>query len=175
MRAMHMQLSMLTGLGLFCGLSFAADAATSAGVTARNSGPGVATATAQYTGDAGYARTSSHSGDVSRARGIAVGVDENGLAISLSNAVEHNGLALATNFNINIGRDGDVSTSSGLALGRGGSQREAAVVGSAGHNRPALSIANARTERGGVAQVVTRAEQRPARPERVIVRRVRPR
>lgn len=172
MRAWNMRLATIAGLGFIGGVAFAADAATSAGVGGR-SGNGTAVATANYSGDAGYARTNSRSGEVNHARGIAVGFDENGLALSLSNAVEHRGLAVASNFNLSIDRNGDVSTSSGVALARGGRERDVQVSGAAGHERPAAAQATARTERGGVAQAITRAEQHRTRTERVIVRRTR--
>ncbi|MBL8878029.1 MAG: hypothetical protein JNG88_02825 [Phycisphaerales bacterium] len=172
MRTANTRIWAIGAIGFIGGTVFGADAATTAGVTGRGR-DATAVATANYTGEAGFARTNSRSGEVNQARGIAVGFDENGLALSLSNAVEHRGLAVASNFNINIDRDGDVSTSSGVALARGGREREVSVGGATGHNQPVVSTATARTERGGLAHVVTRAEQHRARPERVIVRRMR--
>lgn len=175
MRGLYMRMAAMIGISAICGWAMAADAATSAGVTGRNGQPGTATATAHYAGEAGYARTTSRSGTITQARGIAVGVDQNGLALSLSNAVEHRGLAVATNFNLSIGRDGEVSTSNGVAIGRGGQEREVMAGGAAGAGRPAVSQASARTEHGGSAQAFTRAQQLRPYAERVLIRRIRSR
>lgn len=175
MRGFYMRLAAMIGISTVCGWAAAADAATSAGVTGRNGRLGTATATAHYSGEAGYARTSSRSGNTNQARGIAVGFDRNGLALSLSNAVEHRGLAVATNFNLAIGADGEVSTSNGVAIGRGGQEREVMAGGAAGTGRPAISQASARTEHGGSAQAHTRAHHSQPAVERLLIRRIRSR
>ena len=96
---------------------FASDAETSASAAgSRDRRNGAASATAHYTGDLGFARTETSSGDISRARGVAVGLDEDGLTFSLSNAfATRDGSGLATNFNISIDRDGRISRNGGIA------------------------------------------------------------
>lgn len=150
-----------------------ADVATSASVGGSRSGPGAATATAHYEGDVGFARTTSNSGKVNLARGVAVGFDEDGLSLSVSNAIAtRRGPAIATNFNLSIDRDGDVSSSSGIAVANGPFQREASAGGSVG-NRPgqaAISTATGKTDPFGRVSVETRAEQHRAQPV-VVIRR----
>lgn len=142
----------------------ASDAATSATVGGfRGSTTGVAAASARYVGDIGFARTTSHSGSLNLARGVAVGFDEDGLSLSVSNAVAtRHGPAIATNFNLTIGRDGDVSSSSGLAVANGPIHREASAGGSVGTGpgRAATSIASGKSDRFGRVVAETRAEQR---------------
>lgn len=147
------------------GIALASDAATSATVSGGLGGPGTAAATARYTGDAGFARTDTRSGNISTARGVAVGVDRDGLALSVSHAVTlPNGQAIGTNFNLSLDRDGDVSHSTGVALARGPIERSVTVGGSAGTSgAPARSVATARSDRFGEARVQTHAEQRRVR------------
>lgn len=115
----------------------ASDAETSASAGhARTLRNGSAAATARYDGDIGFARTETSSGDVSRARGVAVGVDKDGLTFSLSNAfVARNGLGLATNLNISIDRDGRVSRSGGIALADSPFERSVTAGGGASNDR----------------------------------------
>lgn len=81
---------------------------------------GDARATAHYEGKAGFAQTASHSGRVNTARGVAVGVDKQGMTLSVSNAIAPKlGPAVAVNFNIAIDRDGDVTRSRSIAVARG--------------------------------------------------------
>ncbi len=92
---------------------------------------GTANATASYEGDVGFARTDSRSGAVNLARGVAVGFDEDGLSLSISNAIAPRfGPALATNFNLSIDADGDVSTSHGIALANSPIHRDVSAGGS---------------------------------------------
>ncbi|QOJ15653.1 MAG: hypothetical protein HRU75_13825 [Planctomycetia bacterium] len=145
-----------------------ADAHTSA--TANNRPGGSAQATARYSGDHGFARTSSATGPVNVARGVAVGVDENGVALSLSTAVAPGrGPAIASTFNLNIGRDGDVSTANGVSIARGGQFREVTASGSAGSHRPAVALAGGRTDPRG--RVIASTQASSHRPLPVIERR----
>ncbi|MBK9118157.1 MAG: hypothetical protein IPM18_00920 [Phycisphaerales bacterium] len=116
---------LVTGLMIGVGVSgaWASEAQTSASATGgRNNG--AATATARYDGQVGFARTDTKTGKVNLARGVAVGVDANGLSLSLSHAIApQHGPAIATNFNMSIGRDGEVNHSVGSAVATGGSGR----------------------------------------------------
>lgn len=159
-------------LALTAGAAFASDAATSAAVGGGFGRPGAATATARYEGDVGLARTDTQTGRVNIARGLAVGVDEDGLALSLSNAVmTPGGVAVATNLNIGIDRDGDVSTSTGLTVAAGLREREASAGGQVSTRLgggTATSIAQGRTDRHG--RVIARTTADDYRPKRVLVR-----
>lgn len=126
-------------------LALASDAATSATVNTGAGRPPVAAATATYQGDVGFARTTSQTGAVNAARGVAVGVDQDGFSLSISNAVAtRNGAVIGTNFNLDIERDGDVSWSRGAAVANGPLQRSVTVGGSAGSvNGRAASVATA--------------------------------
>ena len=132
------------------GMAWAGDAQTSA--TAGSGGrqrDGTASATASYDGDIGFARTRSKSGRVNVARGIAVGFDRDGLSLSVSNAIAgRRGPAIATNFNLSIGLDGQVSHSSGLAVADGSSQRTVSAGGETHarrNNNRSTSIASGRS------------------------------
>ncbi len=107
----------LSAIGLWmAGAAIASDADTSATAGPGRYGTGTAAATAHYEGDYGFARTDSRTGAVNLARGVAVGVDEDGISLSLSNALAPRyGPAVATNFSMSIGTDGRVSTSTGRA------------------------------------------------------------
>lgn len=142
-----------------CVPAWAADAETSASAGGGRGRGGQASATARYEGDVGFARTDSRSGRVSTARGVAVGVDEDGLALSVSNAVSvPGGRAIATNLSIEIERDGDVSISTGTAVSRGPLYREAGAGGAAGRGG-ATSFATGRTDPLGSVVVKTDARQ----------------
>lgn len=170
----RIQRTIVTVISMTLGASvaLASDAATSAAVGGGAWRPGTATATAHYEGDVGLARTDTRTGRVNVARGLAVGVDEDGLAFSLSNAViTPNGVAVATNLNIGIDRDGDVSTSTGLSVAAGPREREATAGGQVS-TRPgsgsATSIAQGRTDRHG--RVMARTSADDFRPKRILVR-----
>lgn len=136
----------------------ASDAQTSASAGA-GLGRDVAAATARYEGDVGFARTDSRSGRVSSARGVAVGLDEDGLSLSVSQAVAPRfGPALATSLNFGIERDGDVSASLGVARADGPIYRQATAGGGAGSGRPAMATASADSDRFGSAEARTWAE-----------------
>lgn len=158
--------------------AFASDAQTSATAGSnRNSRNGTAQATASYEGDVGFARTDSRSGRVNQARGVAVGVDEDGLSLSVSQAIAPNrGPALATNLNIAIGNDGRVSTSVGTALANGPLHNEATAGGqatAAGRNSTAQSLASGNTDRFG--RVIARTDARQTGPRLLTVRPAPPR
>lgn len=144
----------------------ASDAQTSAGVSGTRGRDGTATATARYSGDVGIARTETRSGRINLARGIAVGVDEGGVTVSVSNAVDPaHGPAVATNFNLSIGRDGQVSGSTGVVIGDGQVQRSVEAGGQATTRQlgggTATSFATGRTDSGGTVQARTNAFQQP--------------
>lgn len=152
-------------------MAFAADAATSATAGSRPGG-GDATATAAYSGDRGFARTDTRTGAVNVARGVAVGVDRDGIALSISGAVApRNGPAIATTLNIGIERDGDVSTSTGVAVARSPISRSVTAGGSVGANRPASAIVCGATDPYGAVKVVSTAEHHRALRPVVIERR----
>jgi len=109
---------------------------------------GTAAATAHYDGadgGAGVARTRTRTGEVNLARGVAIGIDEDGLDFSFSHAIATRyGPAYAGTFNLSIGRDGDVSGSYGGVLSQGGAVRNAQAGGSTRtDNRGATAQANA--------------------------------
>jgi hypothetical protein len=157
--------------------AMASDAETSATAGSnRYQRDGTAAASARYDGQAGFARTDTRSGPVSSARGVAVGVDRDGLSFSISNAIAgQRGPALATTFNLSIDRDGRVSGSSGLALACGPVQRSATAggrVGTGSLGRTATAFASGETDRFGRVYAKTRSEQ--YRPRLVLVRRSAP-
>ena len=98
--------------------ALAGEATTSAGVTQIGSRPGTATATAAYTGDGrGQARTTTRSGQVTLAEGLAFGVDRDGIDFSVSYAVASRfAPAVASTFNLSVGRDGSVASSGGVSV-----------------------------------------------------------
>lgn len=175
MKRTHLYAKLLSGLvALSCGNAvFASEAQTSATAGGGLGRAGTAAATARYEGDRGFARTDTKTGKVNLARGVAVGVDEDGLTLSISTAIApKNGPALATNFNLSIGRDGDVGGSVGHAVALGGLQREVSAGGGAqtnGHNPVAVSQAGGRTVLGGIVRANSRSYTEP-RP--IVVRRV---
>lgn len=169
-RTHALTLMTLASLTLLASPATASEAETSAGATGRRRRPGTATATARYKGDLGFARTDTRSGTLSAARAVALGLDEEGLSLSLSTAVAPRlGPALATNFNISIGTDGQVAHSVGRALARGGRERTASVAGrtttgTGCHSASAVSRATGRTSYGGVARVRTTSRHHDRRP-----------
>jgi hypothetical protein len=175
MNRTHQTIAAALSLVLTAGAAVASDAATSAAVGGGFGRPGTAAATARYEGDFGLARTDTRTGRVNIARGLAVGVDEDGLAFSLSNAVlTPGGVSVATTLNIGIDRDGDVSTSTGLAIAAGPREREASAGGRVS-TRPdgggATSIAQGRSDRNG--RVIARTHSDDDRPRRVVPRSAR--
>jgi len=159
--------------------TLASDAETSASAgSSRFNRNGTASATARYEGDLGFARTRTNSGRLNTARGVAVGVDRDGISLSVSNAVApRNGPALATTFNLSIGRDGSVQRSAGLSVANGPLQRSATAGGavSTGHNgrdRIATAHASGRTDRFGRVNASTRSHS--SRSPRLAETRQRP-
>ena len=157
--------------------AWASEAKTSASAgSSRYQRNGTATATARYSGDVGSARTQSRSGKVNVARGVAWGLDKDGLSLSVSNAIApKRGPAVATTFNLSIGRDGRVSHSTGLAISKGPIYRSASAGGSVDtkrHGGSATAFAAGKSDRFGRVRAVTQSEQH--RPQkRVEFRRYR--
>lgn len=156
----------LTGRGL------ASDAETSATATGKRGRSGTAAATAHYVGDVGFARTDTRTGRINLARGVALGLDENGLSLSVSTAIApRRGPAVATNFNVTIGKGGRSSHSLGAAVATGGSRRTVSVAGSTTTRRggSSVSLASGKTSRGGIVRVKTYS--RHQRPRHSVIRR----
>ena len=142
-------------------LALAGDARTTAGASSNPfTGGGTATATAAHNAPIGFARTDTRSGPINAARGVAVGVDRDGITLSVSAALAPKlGPAVAANFNMTIDRDGDVSRSTGLAVAKGPGTREVNVGGETHTGRfgaGSSSIANAKAPHGTV-RVITRS------------------
>ena len=151
--------------------AWASDAQTSATAGSNRYNPtGTAGATASYDGRVGFARTDANSGPVSTARGVAVGVDEDGISLSVSNAVAPRfGSAIATTFNLSIGRDGEVSSGLGLSVADGPISRSATAGGQASTGRngnSATALAGGQTDRYGRVHATTDTNQ--YRPDRVV-------
>ncbi len=174
MQALRYSVAVLIGLTL-APTALASEAETSASAgNSRYQRNGTATATARYEGDLGFARTNSRSGPVSSARGVAVGFDESGLSLSVSNAIAPRfGAAIATTFNLSIDRDGEVSGSTGLAVARGPLQQAVTAGGRVGTGRfadGATAFASGQTDRFGQVQATTRSYN-SASQRHVVVRR----
>ena len=171
-------LTAAVAFSMFSAAALASDAATSASAgSTRGQRNGTAAATASYQGDVGFARTQSRSGSVNTARGVAVGVDANGLTLSISRALAtRTGSAVATNFNLSIGRDGRVSGSTGIALARGPLRSSASAGGQAstdGRNATAISQASGKSDAFGQASASTRSFSTKARTQPVPIKRSR--
>lgn len=144
--------------------ALAAGAGTSANAgSSWNSSNGTAGATAEYQGDHGWTRTDARSGRVNTATGVAVGADSDGISLSVSNALApRNGPALASNFNLSIGRDGQVSSSFGLSAAGGPLYREASAGGGTAtrrHGGGAVSEAGGRSDDFGSVTTRTGANE----------------
>ncbi|HPF39226.1 MAG TPA: hypothetical protein P5081_21250 [Phycisphaerae bacterium] len=165
----------LLGIFGFTAASFAGESTSSASAGAGHNGPGTATASAGYSGNgAGIVRTNTRSGNnFSIGRGVSVGIDEDGLTLSASHAVAtRNGPAIASNFNLSIGRDGSVSSSRGVSVATGGESRTAFAGGGSATTRSAnvaTSTAGGSTIRGGRVHATTRSDttRRTIAPRRV--------
>ncbi len=153
----------------------ASGAQTSATATSIPTGPGTAAATASYEGDRGFARTQTRTGEVNQARAVAVGVDEDGLTVSISHAfAPRTGPAFATNLSFTFGRGGDVAQSAGQAHAQGGFERSVTAGGQSSSGRGsavATSLASGRANPGGIAHAKVVSEQERGR-ERNFGRRV---
>ena len=174
----RMETTLATVLALLCSTpAWASEAETSASAgSSRYRNNGTAAATARYSGDIGSARTQSRSGKVNVARGVAWGLDKNGLSLSVSNAVApKHGPAVATTFNLSIGRDGRVSHSTGLTISKGPIHRSASAGGRVATKRRtggATSFAAGKLDRFGRVRAATRSRQH--QPRRFVeVRRYR--
>jgi hypothetical protein len=129
-------------------LARASDARTSASATNGVAAVPAAAATAQYSGDIGFARTDTRTGRISLARGVALAVDEHGVTLSVSTAIAPRlGPALASNFNLSINTDGRAATSTATVTASGGLTRMAAVSGGASSTRSDPSAESAGTGR----------------------------
>jgi len=163
-------ITMTFGLCL-SGSVFASEAETSAQANNSIYGNSGASATARYEGDVGFANTRTRSGEVSIARGVAVGVDEDGISLSASHAVSNrSGVGLAGNFNMTIGRDGQVAVSGGntLSLGRRGQSADAGgATGTSRRGPTAVSSAGGSTDDRGTVSTNTFARTSDPRERRV--------
>jgi hypothetical protein len=140
------------------GVAVASEAETSAQAGSAGRRSGTAQATARYEGDVGVARTNTRSGRVSLARGLAWGLDEDGLSLSASHAVAGRFAAVARNFNLTIGMDGQVAVSGGRSVSVGPRYRTAGAGGLAGSQRGrtyAVSSAHGESDRRGVVRTKT--------------------
>lgn len=170
----------LMTLGGLATPTLASDAETSATATRGYGRSGTATGMARYEGDLGFARTDTRTGRINAARSVALGVDRDGVSLSVSHAIApQRGPALAANFNMSIGRNG-TSHSSGHSVARGGLERSVTAGGATTsgtrYSRPvATSIAGGKTSFGGVVRAQTRSHSSPERRivpvRRVILRR----
>ncbi|MBU0638512.1 MAG: hypothetical protein KKB50_06570 [Planctomycetes bacterium] len=142
---------------LLTSMAIGSEAETSASVSGgRRPGSDSAAATARYSGDVGFARTDTQSGRINLARGVAVGVDEDGLSLSVSHAVSTPaGTAHASTFNLSIGRDGRTSTSVGRADSRGLVQSSASAGGRVSTGYGASASAAAEADPAGHARAST--------------------
>lgn len=171
MKRIHKRtLTLLASVAMVAAPAAASDAETSAGATGGRRHPGAATATARYEGNLGFARTETRTGTLNAARAVALGLDRRGLSLSLSTAVAPRfGPALATNFNLSIGTDGQVAHSVGRSVARGGMERSTGVsgrttTGTRHRSGSAVSAATGRTSYGGVVRARTSSRHDNPRP-----------
>lgn len=145
--------------------ALASDASTSASASSPGAGPGTAAASAQYSGDRGFAGTHTRSGLISFGRGVAFGVDQDGISFSASYAVAGSrGPAVASSLNISIGRDGQVSRSLSRSIAGGSLDRQVSVGGfSSVHraNTAAGATASGRTGQNGFVRAFTQTRTMP--------------
>jgi hypothetical protein len=179
MKALKNITAVLTGLTCFTLLlatipARASDAETSASATGGRGTSGTAAATARYEGDVGFARTDTRTGKINLARGVAVGVDEDGVSLSLSLAIApKNGPAVATNVNLTFNRDGTTAVSTGRSVAAGGTTRTVTVAGrttATRHDTVATSTAAGHTTNGGTVRAETHSDNsghREIRPIRL--------
>lgn len=128
--------AMMTALTLgLAQVTLAGEAGSSASAGRNGWNSGNASADAYYDGNGpGIAKSKTKSNDrVSFGRAFAVGVDENGLSFSASHAAATRfGPGVAGNFNLSIGRDGEVSRSGGWAVGGNSLNKQVDAGGFAG-------------------------------------------
>jgi len=161
-------LAALGGLLLTASLAAAGEASTSASAAANPFGPGTASATANFNGRGpGFARTDTRSGNnINLGRGLAFGLDRDGLSFSSSHAVAPRfGPAVAGTFNLTLGFDGSVSGSHGLSVANGSPTRSVHAGGTTSLRRgipTAVSTAGGRTGFGGKVRAYTNSHtERP--------------
>jgi hypothetical protein len=145
--------------------ALAADGETSASASSGRGRSGTAAASAHYAGDVGFARSDTRTGRINLARGVALGVDENGLALSVSTAIAPRfGPAIATTFNMSLGRDGHSSASFGTALAQGPAERGVSAGGATTSRPGGATIASASGQApGGVVRVAAGSQDHPPR------------
>jgi len=177
MKAIKNNLAVLAALGGFAVLTlsvsaFGGDAETSASAGARPGRPGTAAGSAHYEGDVGFARSDTRTGAVNEARSVALGVDNDGLALSVSTAVAPDrGPAVGINFNLSIDEDGDVAGGFGLAIGREGRPSTVSVAGGANTAGQSYSTASAVSSPLLQREVIRRESVQPVVVRRSVVRR----
>lgn len=153
--------TLVASLALFVSVSIVSAGEASSDAWANSNG--AAGANAAYNGDGrGWAKTNTKSGNISYGRGTAFGIDRDGVSFSLSQALAPRfGPAIASTFNVSIGFDGEVNSSHGNSIARGGSVREVNAGGFANSSRflggSAGATAGGRTENGGRVHAVTKS------------------
>jgi len=156
--------------------TFGSDAETNAWASSARFGSGAAVATARYAGDLGFARTDTKTGTLNMARGVAVGLDEDGLSLSFSTALAPRlGPAFSTTFNMTIGSNGELAHSVGHSVATGGLERAVSAGGRSSSTRSgstATAVAGGKTVGGGVVEARTASHH--YRPGRVYYRTVHP-
>ena len=155
----------VVGLGLLWGqgAAMASEAGTSASAGGQP-GQDSAAASAHYEGDRGWAHTDTRSGAFGMADGVAIGVDQNGFSVSVSDAVSLGGQAVAGGFSLSADRSGTVTTSGGVSQASGASQRTAsadATTSNAAHDHAAQAVSHAAasSDPDGTAQASTQSSQ----------------
>ena len=172
---LNMTAAIMTMTGLGMGTAVAGEASTSATASNGWSGRGTTAATANYTGDdnsVGIARTRTNStGNVNTARGLAVGVDEDGLDFSFSHAIASKfGPAYAGTLNLSVGRDGEVSGSYGNSTATGGTERSATASGVTRVDRrggTSSAVTGGDTRNGGTVRATSNSYNSDSRRDRI--------
>lgn len=159
MERMHKIVVGLVMSGMTASVALAGEASTQATATGGYLRSGTAAATANYNGGSGpsLVRTHTDTGSVNLARGLAVGLDEDGLDFSYSHAIAPNGggPAYAGTFNMSIGANGQVAGSYGGTIAQGGLERTASAGGTTrGSPSGAQAQANATGNTVGGGHVV---------------------
>jgi hypothetical protein len=162
--------------GMSVSATLAGEASTTASASNGWFGNGTAGATAGWDGrdgGTGYARTRTDtSGNINLARGVAVGVDEDGLDFSFSHALAPRiGPAYAGTLNLSIGTNGNVSGGYGGALANGGIDRAVNAGGrtsSSPFGGAAVTTAGGHTNGGGAVIARTHSYDRPVAPVRIV-------
>ena len=155
-------------LAVCSGPAIAGQVATSARAGSDGYGPGTAAATATYDGNGvGYTQTRTHSGRLNLARGVSVGIDEDGVMLSTSYAIAPTrGAAVAGSFNLRIGRDGSVAGGAGQSVATGSHRRSVNASGFVsrhryGRPRAGTTVGGSTGRRGRVSAVSRSYDRRP--------------